>query len=81
LNALRQLSAYAVQLATNLEPIYAILLAIPLLGEQRELAVSFYVGVAIILLSVLAHPLIVPSRKRVERGEVLAAAESKSLAD
>ena len=81
LNALRQLSAYAVQLATNLEPIYAIVLAIPLLGEQRELAVSFYVGVAIILLSVFAHPVIVPSRKRVERGEVLAAAESKSLAD
>jgi len=81
LNALRRLSAYAVQLATNLEPIYAIVLAIPLLGEQRELAVSFYVGVGIILLSVFAHPFIVPSRKRVERGEVLAAAESKSLAD
>jgi drug/metabolite transporter (DMT)-like permease len=81
LKALRQLSAYAVQLATNLEPVYAIVLAIPLLGEQRELAPSFYVGVAIILLSVLAHPLIVPGKKRVEHGEVLAAAESKSLAD
>jgi len=81
LNALRQLSAYAVQLATNLEPVYAIVLAIPLLGEQRELAPSFYVGVAIILLSVLAHPLIVPAKRPVERGELLAAAESKSLAD
>lgn len=81
LKALRQLSAYAVQLATNLEPVYAIVLAIPLLGEQRELAPSFYVGVAIILLSVLAHPLIVPAKKRVARGEMLAAAESKSLAD
>src|SRR5512141_2156348 len=37
LAALRKLSAFYVQLATNLEPIYAIALAIVLLGEQREL--------------------------------------------
>jgi drug/metabolite transporter (DMT)-like permease len=55
--ALRQLSAFSVTLAVNLEPIYAIVLAILLLGEQRELAPSFYVGVAIILLVVFTHPL------------------------
>ena len=64
LHALRHLSAYSVQLATNLEPVYAIVLAIPLLGEQRELALSFYAGVAIILLSVLAHPLLVTRAAR-----------------
>jgi drug/metabolite transporter (DMT)-like permease len=64
LKALRQLSAYSVQLATNLEPVYAIVLAIPLLGEQRELAPSFYLGVAIILLSVLAHPLLLRGRAK-----------------
>ncbi len=61
--ALRQLSAFSASLAVNLEPIYAIVLAILLLGEQRELAASFYVGVAIILLVVFSHPLWV-SRKR-----------------
>lgn len=81
LKALRQLSAYAVQLATNLEPVYAIVLAIPLLGEQRELAPSFYAGVAIILLSVFAHPLLVGKRAPVQHGEVLGAAESKGIAD
>jgi drug/metabolite transporter (DMT)-like permease len=81
LKALRQLSAYSVQLATNLEPVYAIVLAIPLLGEQRELAPSFYVGVAIILLSVLAHPLLVRKPARMEHADVLGAAESKSVAD
>lgn len=54
--ALRQLSAYSAQLAINLEPVYAILLAIPLLGEQRELSPQFYLGVAIIVLAVVAHP-------------------------
>jgi len=81
LHALRHLSAYSVQLATNLEPVYAIVLAIPLLGEQRELALSFYAGVAIILLSVLAHPLLVRRARRVEHADLLSAPESRGLAD
>jgi drug/metabolite transporter (DMT)-like permease len=56
--ALRHISAFSAQLAVNLEPVYAILLAIVLLGEQRELTPQFYVGVAIILAAVLARPLI-----------------------
>ena len=39
----------------SLEPVYAIVLAILLLGEQRELGVTFYLGVAVILASVFAH--------------------------
>ena len=54
--ALRHLSAFGAQLAINLEPIYVILLAMVLFGEQRELSPSFYAGVAIILGSVLIHP-------------------------
>jgi drug/metabolite transporter (DMT)-like permease len=55
--ALRQLSAFSTALAVNMEPVYAIVLAIILLGEQRELSLSFYAGVAIILVVVFAHPL------------------------
>ena len=61
--ALRHISAFSSQLALNLEPVYAILLAIVLLGEQRELTPMFYVGVGIILLAAFAHPLL--SRKPV----------------
>jgi drug/metabolite transporter (DMT)-like permease len=53
--ALRQLSAFSAQLAVSLEPVYAVFLAILLLGEQRELGVQFYLGLAIVLGSVLAH--------------------------
>jgi len=58
LMALRHLTAFGAQLVVNLEPVYAILLAIPLLGEQRELEPSFYAGVAIILAAVFAEPLL-----------------------
>jgi len=81
LAALRKLSAFYVQLATNLEPIYAIALAIVLLGEQRELGLMFYLGVAIILLSVFAHPLLARTGKGVEHADVLAIAEAKNVTD
>lgn len=55
LHALRHLSAYASALAVNLEPIYAIMLAIVILGEQRELDTSFYAGALIIVAVVLIH--------------------------
>jgi drug/metabolite transporter (DMT)-like permease len=53
--AMRHLSAFSTALALNLEPVYAIVLAILLLNEQRELAWPFYLGVAIILGVVLLH--------------------------
>ena len=55
--ALRHLSAYTMQLVTNLEPVYAIVLAMLFLGEQRELTPLFYLGVAIIIGAVFLHPL------------------------
>jgi drug/metabolite transporter (DMT)-like permease len=54
--ALRQLSAFSTSLAVNMEPVYAIVLAIILLGEQHELTLGFYAGVAIILVVVFLHP-------------------------
>lgn len=56
LMALRHLSAYTMQLVTNLEPVYAIALAMLLLGEQRELTPAFYAGVALILAVVFYEP-------------------------
>ena len=53
--ALRNLSAFSTQLAVSLEPVYAVVLAIILLGEQRELGLEFYLGLVIILGSVFAH--------------------------
>ena len=78
--ALRHTSAFSVQLAVNLEPVYAIALAILLLGEQQELAPMFYVGVVIILAAVFVHPLLGKPR-RIEHVEVLATAEAKNVVE
>lgn len=78
LHALRHMSAFAAQLAVNLEPVYAIMLAIVLLSEQRELSPQFYLGVAVILAAVLVHPLI--SRPRgIAHPETLAVSEAKDV--
>ena len=47
--ALRHLSAFDTTLAVNMEPVYAIVLAILLLNEQRDLEPGFYLGVALII--------------------------------
>jgi drug/metabolite transporter (DMT)-like permease len=53
--ALRHLSAFATTLAVNMEPVYAIVLAVVLLGEQRDLTPGFYFGVALIMAVVFTH--------------------------
>ena len=77
--ALRHMSAFAAQLAVNLEPVYAIMLAVVLLNEQRELTPRFYVGVAIILAAVIVYPLL--NRSRLRHPEMLGTSESKGSAE
>lgn len=55
--ALKQLSAFTVNLTYNLEPCYTILLAFLVFGEARELNASFYAGILLVLLSVALQTL------------------------
>ncbi len=55
--ALRHLSAFETTLAVNMEPVYAIVLAIVLLNEQRDLEPGFYLGVALIMGDRLLTPM------------------------
>lgn len=57
LMSLRYISVFAQQMAVNLEPVYAVLLAIPILGEQQQLDPLFYVGVVLIVGTVMAEPI------------------------
>ncbi len=79
--ALRRLSAFVVQMTTNLEPVYAIVLAIPLLGEQHQLDGMFYLGVAIVLGTVFAHPWITRQRPGLPPAEIMGTAEAKNLGE
>jgi len=79
--ALRHMSAFGTQMVTNLEPVYAIVLAIVLLGEQRELDGWFYLGVAVILGAVFMHPLLARRTRTPKRTELLGTVESHGMLD
>lgn len=53
LQALRKLNAFTVNMAYNLEPLYSIALAAILFGELQEVGFSFWVGISLIVLSVV----------------------------
>ncbi len=63
LHALRHISAFSTQLALNLEPVYAILIAALWLKEHRELTPQFYLGVAIVLAAVFVQPLLLKPKR------------------
>lgn len=58
LRALRHLSAFASNLAVNLEPVYGIALAWFILKDHKELSPGFYWGVLTILAAVFSYPLL-----------------------
>lgn len=53
IQALKRLSAFTVNLTYNLEPCYTIILAFIIFGEGKDINFSFYLGISLILLSVL----------------------------
>lgn len=64
LRALKHLSAFAANLALNMEPVYGIILAVILLQENKELSPDFYIGVVIIMVAVFGYPFL---KSRFER--------------
>ena len=56
LHSLRNVSAFSTLLILNLEPVYAILLAAFLFHEYEDLTLLFYLGTAIVLLTVILQP-------------------------
>ncbi|MDE2407166.1 MAG: EamA family transporter [Xanthomonadaceae bacterium] len=78
--ALRHLSAFTAQLSINLEPVYAIALAAVIFGEQQELTVRFYLGVAIILGVVFAQGLLA-GRRAPAHPEQVGVSETHHVAD
>mgnify|MGYP001548717023 CR=1 FL=1 len=79
--ALRHMSAFGTQMVTNLEPVYAIVLAILLLGEQHELDHWCYAGVVVILAAVFVHPLLHRQQRSTLQPELLGTTESHSIVD
>jgi drug/metabolite transporter (DMT)-like permease len=63
MNALKKISAFTVNLSFNLEPLYTIILAFIIFQENKELSSGFFIGLSLIVLSVLLQTLIVTKAK------------------
>ena len=61
---LKKLSAFTVMLTINLEPIYAIILAIILFPDNEKMSSSFYLGAGLILLTVIINGILKTIKKR-----------------
>ena len=57
-NVMKRLSPYTVMLTTNLEPVYGILLAYFIIGEDEKMSMPFYIGSALILATVILNGVI-----------------------
>ncbi|QNR83823.1 DMT family transporter [Pedobacter riviphilus] len=56
--SLKRISAFTVNLSFNLEPVYAIILAFMFFNEGKELNLSFYIGLAFVMTSVILQTVI-----------------------
>lgn len=62
---MKRLTPFTVNLTINLEPVYGIVLAVLIFGDQERMAGGFYLGTGLILLSVLIHPVVARRFKKV----------------
>lgn len=56
INMTKKMSVFFLQLALNLEPVYGILIALVVFGEQEVMGWNFYAGTAIIISAVIFYP-------------------------
>jgi len=63
-HVMRWISPYTVMLTINLEPVYGILMALVIFGDEESMSSSFYLGAAIILITVILNGVL---KNRLER--------------
>jgi len=55
---MHQLSPFTINLTINLEPVYGIIMAVILFESEEKMGPNFYLGTAIIMVSVLLYPVV-----------------------
>jgi drug/metabolite transporter (DMT)-like permease len=58
INLTKKLSVFFIQLTLNLEPVYGIILALIVFGQQEVMSWNFYLGTVVILGAVIAYPFV-----------------------
>jgi drug/metabolite transporter (DMT)-like permease len=60
---LKKIPAFTVNLTFNLEPVYAVIMAFLFFDESKEVNISFYIGLSLIITSVILQTLISVKKK------------------
>ena len=58
IEVMKKITPFTVNLSVNLEPIYTIIFALIIFGEEEKMSVQFYIGGAIILCSLILNSII-----------------------
>ena len=66
LHVMKWITPYTLMLTTNMEPIYGIILALLILGNDEYMSPQFYLGAGIILVTVVANG-IIKNTKRIKK--------------
>jgi drug/metabolite transporter (DMT)-like permease len=61
---MKRVSVFMIQLTLNLEPVYGIIMAVIIFGQQEKMSFNFYIGTVIIMAAVATYPLL---KKRFEK--------------
>jgi drug/metabolite transporter (DMT)-like permease len=55
---MKRISVFMIQLTLNLEPLYGIIMAVIIFGQQEKMDLNFYVGTLVILGAVITYPFV-----------------------
>lgn len=61
---MKRISVFMIQLTLNLEPVYGIIMAVIIFGQQEKMNLNFYIGTLVIMSAVITYPMV---KKRFER--------------
>lgn len=61
---MKRISVFMIQLTLNLEPVYGIIMAVIIFGQQEKMNLNFYVGTLVIMSAVITYPMV---KKRFDR--------------
>lgn len=71
MSALQKISAFTVNLSYNLEPVYGIFLAFVVFREDRHLSLGFFIGLLLIILSIILQMIRLAYKRSARRIPVL----------
>jgi drug/metabolite transporter (DMT)-like permease len=55
---MKRISVFMIQLTLNLEPLYGIIMAVIIFGNEEKMDLNFYMGTAVILSAVITYPMV-----------------------